>query len=164
MALNVDPRWPEPARLTATSAFSRQMSESSASRASASAIDERSRSISLLGMKLSATMRPPGRYSHTNTGTRSRPRPWVLGEDRLVQLDSPARTCRNPQLARRDVGKHADELVAPWDVVDVELEDARVRNRRAPLRRDERREMAVVVVRRTVDLERLGEIGDLLRL
>ena len=56
------------------------------------------------------------------------------------------------------------ELVAPGHVVDVDLEDARVRDRRAPLRRDERREVAVVVVRRAVDLERLGEVGDLLRL
>jgi hypothetical protein len=82
----------------------------------------------------------------------------------FVHLDTPSRPAGNAELAGRDFRERGHELVTPGDVVDVVLEDARVRDRRAPLGGDEGREMAVVVVRRTVDLERLGEVGDLLRL
>ena len=100
-------------------------------------------------------------------GCRARRPPHGHGCSRehvLVQLDAPARARGTAQLAAADLGQRGDELVAPRDVVDVVLEDPRVRDRRAPLRGDERREVAVVVVRRAVDLERLGEVGDLLRL
>ena len=88
----------------------------------------------------------------------------MLGQHRLVQLDPPPRAGRDAQLAGRDLGQRRDELVAPGHVVDVVLEDPRVRDRRAPLGGDEGRKVRVVVVRRAVDLERLGEVGDLLRL
>ena len=61
-------------------------------------------------------------------------------------------------------GTRGRELLAPGDVVDVDLEQPHVRDRRAPLGRDERREVAVVVVRSAGDLVRLGERRDLQRL
>ena len=64
----------------------------------------------------------------------------------------------------RDLGHGGRQLLAPGDVVDVDLEQPHVRDRGAPLGGDERREVAVVVVRRAGDLVRLGERGDLQRL
>src|SRR5207344_1988717 len=101
-----------------------------------------------------------------SVSSRAALRPWprVGVEHVLVHLDAPARPARDVELAGRDLRERGHELVAPRDVVDVELEDARVRYGSAPLGRDERREVTVVVVRRAVDLERLREVGDLLRL
>ena len=67
--------------------------------------------------------------------------PRMRAEDVLVELDPPARARREHELARRDLRQGRDELVAPGHVVDVVLEDPRIRDRRAPLRRDERREV-----------------------
>ena len=53
-ALKLEPRWPDPARLTATSAFSRQMSARSARRASASPSAVRTRSMSAFEMNASS--------------------------------------------------------------------------------------------------------------
>src|SRR4030095_12424640 len=77
---------------------------------------------------------------------------------------SPARPGGHTQLAALDRRGGGDELVAPRHVVDVDLEDSRVGDRGTPLRSDERRQVRVVVVRGAGDLERLGEVGDLLRL
>ena len=148
-ALKLEPRWPEPARLTATSAFSRHMSASSASDrriADPRAHDRTPRAAD--------ARRPPPDSVPTDAAARRPRRPRCPSPGPSGSSSTPPSICRR--------GRH--QLVAPGDVVDVDLEDADVRDRRAPLRRDERREMAVVVVRRAVDLERLGEVGDLLRL
>ena len=50
-ALNVEPRWPEPARFTATSAFSRHASATSASLVSASTSAASRRSSSVFGTR-----------------------------------------------------------------------------------------------------------------
>ena len=54
MALKLEPRWPEPARLTAVSAFARAMSASSASRSSRGTSASRTRSNSLRGTSASS--------------------------------------------------------------------------------------------------------------
>src|SRR5919204_630653 len=73
-------------------------------------------------------------------------------------------TSSAPKLARVELRHRRRHLLAPGYVVDVHLQDPHVRDRRAPLGRDERGQVAVVVVRRAVHLEGLGEVGDLLRL
>ena len=137
IALKLEPRWPEPARLTATSAFARHMSASSA-RSSRGALELLARD--------------------------QRQLPRMLPQHVLVHVGAPARAGGDRQRAVRDLGHRGRQLLAPGHVVDVDLEDAHVRDRGAPLGGDERGEVAVVVVRRAVDLERLGEVGDLLRL
>ena len=58
IALKVDPRCPDPARLTATSAFRRHMSESNPSRPSDGMPATRTRSSSALGTRLRSDMNP----------------------------------------------------------------------------------------------------------
>ncbi len=76
IALNVEPRWPEPARLTATSAFSRQASARSASRSSAARSAARIRSSSVFGTKLRSGIprRYPGRCGVTTSERSASPR------------------------------------------------------------------------------------------
>ena len=95
-------------------------------------------------MRLHAT----GCAASTSSST-SQPQPGPAGHD---------------ELAVADLRHRGRQLLAPGDVVDVDLEQPHVRDRGAPLRGDERREVAVVVVRRAGDLVGLGERRDLERL
>src|SRR6266511_2416166 len=88
----------------------------------------------------------------------------MLPEDVLVHVGAPTGSRRNRERPVCDLRHARRQLLPPRHVVDIDFEDTDVRNRSTPLRRDEGREMAVVVVRRAVHLEGLGEIGDLLGL
>src|SRR5438270_8481007 len=87
----------------------------------------------------------------------------MLSHDVLVDTRAPAGAGGNRQLTVSDL-RYRGQLLAPRNIVHVDLQHAYVRNRSAPLSRDERREMGVVVVRRAVDFECLRQVGDLLRL
>src|SRR5439155_11811875 len=59
--------------------------------------------------------------------------PGMRPEDVLVHVGAPARTRGNRQHALADLW-YGGQLLAPRHVVDVDLEDAHVRDRSAPLR------------------------------
>src|SRR5262245_48814436 len=86
--------------------------------------------------------------------------PGVLARRRLVQLRAPARTRGDRHVAVADVGPHREQLVAERRLLGVGLHDRDVRDRSAEVQALERREVAVVVVGRDVQLVALGEVGD----
>src|SRR3989475_6095797 len=78
--------------------------------------------------------------------------PAMLAGDVLVQVGAPARTPGDDDLAVLDRRRLIDQLVLPRDVVDVDLHDPDVRHARAEMGRVQRREVAVVVDRKSTRL------------
>ncbi len=87
------------------------------------------------------------------------PCPWADARGsppRWARCPSPAGPAR-PGARSRTRGTMRDQLVVPGEPVDVGLHDAQVRHRRAEVRGHHGAQVAVEVVRRDVDLVRLGQ-------
>src|SRR2546428_5803764 len=79
-------------------------------------------------------------------------RPRVLVGGFLVQLGAPARRRRDLHAAARDLGQRREELVPIGRLLRVTLHDPHVGDGGAEVETLERAEVAVVVVRRDVEL------------
>src|SRR5262245_18179125 len=82
----------------------------------------------------------------------------------LIDICAPAGLRRHDQVPILDTRRLRDEIVLPGHIVDVDLHDAEVRDRRAEMGAHQRRHVAVEVVRRAVHLIGLSHGGDLHRL
>jgi len=90
---------------------------------------------------------------------------WRVRADRfLVGFGPPAGRIGNYQMAVLELRHGGEHLVVPGEAVDVDLHDAQIRRRGGEMRIHHRRQMAVEIVRRDVDLERFGGGRDLHRL
>ena len=88
-----------------------------------------------------------------------------VGADRLlVGVAAPAGPVRHDEVAVLEHRRVVDQLVVPGQAVDVGLHDAQVRHGGREVRVHHRAQVAVEVVRRHVDLVRLGAGRDLHRL
>ena len=90
--------------------------------------------------------------------------PRVGPERLLVDANAPTGPLRDEHVASLERWADGEQVVFPGYVVDLDLHDPDVRERRAELRRDERRQVAVVVVRRDIRLVGLSHRGHALAL
>src|SRR6266851_4082758 len=79
----------------------------------------------------------------------------------LVNVGAPAGALRQDKVAILDDRGHGDDVVLPFDVVDVDLHDFEVRHHGAHMRADQRAEMAVEIMRRDIDLVGVSHGRDL---
>ena len=82
----------------------------------------------------------------------------------FIGLGAPTRAIRNHEMAVLDVGYVGEEFVIPGEAIDIDLHDAQVRHGGREMRVYHGAEVPVEIMRRDVDLVRLGERGDLHRL
>ena len=90
---------------------------------------------------------------------------WRMGADRLLyRFGSPAGRIGNDQVALLELRRDGKHLLVPREAIDIYLHDPKIRHRGGKMRIHHRGEMAIEIVRRDVDLERVGRAGDLDRL
>src|SRR5437899_5545710 len=90
--------------------------------------------------------------------------PGMLAQHALVDVGAPARRVGEPDVSVADHRRARDERALPGYVVDVDLHDAHVGEHGAEVQGGQVGQMAVVVVRRDVDLACFRQPPDLHRL
>src|SRR5215469_5972216 len=90
---------------------------------------------------------------------------WRMRADRLlVGFSPPARCAGNYEMTVLELRGCCKDLVVPREAVNVDLHDPQIGDGGCEMRIHHRRQMAIKIVRRDIDLERLGGSRDLHRL